>query len=274
MATATAPHPPRFTPPHRNSHGERPESFNRALRFSVGGHALLLLAVIISSLVFRGKPRTYLPSVRVDLIGLPDLKKADLMNAQSADMEKLKKTLEQMEKQEKDQAKKKPKPVVEAEPPKQDDTMALKKKEKQKQKAAEDERKKKLDSAIARMKAIQAMEDSVKAAQAPAKGNKLSKGSQLFGEQKEGDTDLYVDALVTKVRAHWRLPLWLAKQRHGAKVLVFLNRIGRVDRLIFTQTSGNEQFDQYVRAAIEQAAPFDAPPSDIQSDGILLGFPL
>lgn len=210
-----------------------------------------------------------MPSVRVDLIGLPDLKKTDLKNA-DASADEVRKKLEEISAKDKELAKKqKQTEAKKAETAADDNAMKIRKKEKQ----AEKERKDSMQSAIDRIKALQAIENSVSKAQAPAKGNVLSEGSQLSGEQGT-NTDVYVDGLVTKIRNQWKLPVWLSKQNLSAKVVVYLRSTGGIDRMNFVQPSGNESFDQYVKKAIESSAPFPPPPRDIESDGILLGFPL
>ncbi len=242
--------------------------FNRAIKVSLIAHCVIFVASLISSLVLRGTPKAYVPSVRVDLVGLPDLKKTDAKEA-TATNDDIKKKLAEITEKEKDlAAKTKENKVKEAAAEESD--MALKNK---KEAATPKERKEKLQSAIDRIKALQAIENSVESAKAPAKGNVLSKGTSLVGEQG-GDTDVYIDELVTKIRSRWKLPVWLAKQKLAAKVVVYLRRSGGIERLEFVQPSGNEMFDQNVRQAIEGAAPFPPPPSEVESDGILLGFPL
>jgi hypothetical protein len=83
-----------------------------------------------------------------------------------------------------------------------------------------------------------------------------------------------VDELVGRIREHWNLPLWLKNQRLTAKVVLYIDSRGGIARVVFTQHSGNDQFDGFVMKSIEQSAPFDPPTAEIKSDGIQLGFPL
>jgi outer membrane biosynthesis protein TonB len=273
--------PPSLTPPPLSSSakarmgilsgGTEDAMFSKALRGSFIAHFLLVMAAFIGSIVLPHKPKQYVPSVRVDLVALPDVKKADLSKTSPAEIEKLKEKLDEIDKAEraalKDRAKK-------AEAAKKEtnidpDAMSLKKKEKDDGKT----RKKDMSDALHRMKALQAMEEEVAKTAAPAKGNMLSKGSALSGEQNM-DTDLYVDELVSRIREHWNLPLWLKNQRLTAKVMLYIDSRGGIARVVFAQRSGNEQFDAQVMKAIELSAPFARPNAEIKSDGILLGFPL
>ena len=48
------------------------------LRKSLAIHGLLLALVLLASLVFQGNPIPILPTLRVDVVGLPDALKKDL----------------------------------------------------------------------------------------------------------------------------------------------------------------------------------------------------
>jgi outer membrane biosynthesis protein TonB len=273
--------PPRLSPPPLSSTAKarlgilsgatEDALFSKALRGSFIAHFLVVMATFVGSIVMPHKPKQYVPSVRVDLVGLPDIKKVDLSKTSPAEMEKLKQKLEEIDKAEraalKDRAKKaeQAKKETNMDP----DAMSLKKKEKDDGKT----RKKDMSDALRRMKALQAMEEEVAKTAVPAKGNILSKGSALSGEQNM-DTDTYVDELVSRIREHWNLPLWLKNQRLVAKVMLFIDSRGGIARVVFTQRSGNDQFDGQVMKAIELSAPFPRPNAEIKSDGILLGFPL
>ncbi len=267
-------HPPRFSPPPLSPSAKarmgvvggtaEDQLFSKALRGSFIAHFLLLMATLVGSIVMPGKPKQYVPSVRVDLVGLPDIKKADLAKTSPAEMERLKQKLEEIDRGERAALKEKAK---KADP----DQMVLKKKEKDDGKT----RKKDLSDAIRRMRAVQAIEEEVSKAAAPAKGNILSKGSALAGEQNM-DTDTYIGELLNRIQEHWNLPLWLKLKRPPlvAKVVLYIDSRGDIARVVFSQRSGNDQFDSYVMKAIEQSAPFPPPTSGIKSDGVLLGFPL
>lgn len=245
--------------------------FSKALRGSFIAHFLALIATFIGSIALPHKPKQYVPSVRVDLVGLPDIKKADLSKTSPAEVEKLKQKLDEIDKAERAALKEKAKKaeVAKKETNLDPDAMSLKKNEKDDSQT----RKKEMSDALRRMKALQAMEEEVAKTAAPAKGNILSKGSALMGEQNM-DTDLYVDELVSRIREHWNLPLWLKNQRLVAKVMLYIDSRGDIARVVFTQRSGNDQFDSQVMKAIELSAPFPRPNAEIKSDGILLGFPL
>src|SRR4051812_39815872 len=47
-------------------------------RISLGAHGSILLFILIKSVFFPGQPIPYIPALRVDMVGLPDVLKRDL----------------------------------------------------------------------------------------------------------------------------------------------------------------------------------------------------
>lgn len=263
-------------PPQMTSEND---AFSWFTKISAALHLIIGFIFVAAPLLFPHKPIQYVPSVRVDLVGLPDMTKAEQQNkpvpaVSNAELKRLEKKLDAM----KDAPKLEPVPEVEKEVAKPDE-MVLKKETKKEvapvKKDDSAQRKKQLNSAIERMKALEAIrgEQSDSEAVKPLKGNVVNKGSALFGEQTN-DTNAYVDSLVTKIRANWDLPIWMARQKASAKIVLRIRSDGSIGQIQFVQTSGNEKFDQFVRNCITKSAPFDPPPADIESDGIMLGFPL
>src|SRR4051794_32137306 len=67
MSSATTAQPP-LRPPR--SAADRDFSFG--FRLSVVTHLGLVFLFVVKNVIFPGKPLTYIPSLRVDLVGLPD----------------------------------------------------------------------------------------------------------------------------------------------------------------------------------------------------------
>lgn len=255
--------------PHSVLAGSRQqdELFYAGLRRSVGAHAVLAIAMVLLSLSLSKPPAKFVQSIRVDIVGLPDLKKADLSKVAPDDMSDLNDKLTEAGKSAKDLLKKaKEAPVEKA--PADDDAMALKK-EKKKEKS----RKESLKSAIDRIKALTAIENEVKKQRAQVKGNQVSKGNSMTGEIGT-DTNEYVGRLASKLRDNWNLPVWLTRQKLNAKIVIFLDRAGYVSNTVVAQSSGNKQFDDFCLKTIRMSQPFGPAPDDVVEGGITLGFPL
>jgi outer membrane biosynthesis protein TonB len=241
--------------------------FWRGFRHSAIAHGALVVTGIIMSFVVPHEPIKFLPSIRVDLVGLPDFKKSDMNKIAPDDMTDLNKKLSDAGKSAKkllQEAKKAPAPPEESD-------MTLKK-----EKPAN--KKDELKSAIDRIKALEDIESQVKKGskekpKAVLKGNALSKGNSVTGEQA-ADTNMYIGKLQGRLRDNWNLPVWLTKQDLNAKVVIFLDRGGYVSHTVLAKSSGNQQFDDYCLKTIRMAQPFGPPPSDILDGGITLGFPL
>jgi colicin import membrane protein len=111
-------------------------------------------------------------------------------------------------------------------------------------------------------------------------GNKLSKGTSIYGEGAGRDMtalQIYVSRLPEFVRPNWNIPTYLSGKNLTAQVQIWLNINGEVTRAVVRKSSGESEFDQRALEAIK-AARF--PPlkeefaARAQSDGVLLGFPL
>lgn len=236
-----------------------PDSLKKFLVYSGVLHLLALFAMLIKSVVAPSEPKLYVPSLRVDLVALPDLKKNELP-PQPAPEDAATKPKEE------------PKPVLDTKPA-EDDEIALKKKKEQskREKAAQE----KLKNALARIKALERIKLM---AGAQVKGNAISKGSALSGDAKTSLTTTYYDVVLERVRNYWELPKWLQDQNLSAQVTVFIDRNGQMTRFEFKKHSGNESFDNEVKRTLQSAVPFPAPPiaiiPDVGQQGIVLGFPI
>lgn len=243
------------------------------LRRSLYFHVGLALLVLFKSLVFPGKPLHYTPTLRVDIVGLPDVLKKDLAHIRPAQQqqalsEKLKKATEAAENI---------KPIA-PEPnervlnPKKTPiapTHSLNSSENPSGVS------KKNQSALARIKALEKLGDGENVL---IRGNAISKGTSLSGDAKESSEEDYLDLLRNQLQQNWSLPVWLARQKLSAQVQIFLDHQGRLRNFRITKTSGNPQFDEAVKRSIQESQPFPPPPANVASallgHGVLIGFPL
>lgn len=248
--------------------------FNAGLKASVIGHLALIFLILVKSLVFPGKPLLYIPTLKVDIVGLPDVLKKDLKaNPESeAAQKEIAKALKDAEQQIKKLKTVPPKVIAKK------DEMVLKPKNAESAKARE----KKLKSALDRIKALNKITspDESDSHNAPKviKGNKISKGSSLSGDARESDQTSYYDALRERLQENWSLPVWLSRKDLSAQVQIFIDSRGKLRNFRFTKTSGNSQFDDAVKKTLKKSEPFpvpsDADASTVLVDGVLIGFPL
>ncbi|HAR42014.1 MAG TPA: hypothetical protein DCS07_05190 [Bdellovibrionales bacterium] len=289
---APLPAGPPGPPPPRDAH-----DYSAGFRWSVIIHAVFLTAVVIKSLVFPGGSKPYIPTLRVDIVGLPDILKKDLsaVPKESASLDQIKEALKRAD----DQLR------LSKEMAKQALAKEAKAKAAEKAKTAEPDemlvkprtvtakpdgntgktRQKKMKDALARLKALERIRSE--AAPSPSntktqgiliKGNKVSHGTQLSGEARESEQANYYDSLRSRLQDNWALPVWVARQKLSAQVQIFIDGRGRLRTYRFIKLSGNAQFDGAVKQCLSDSQPFPLPPESLSSsilvDGILIGFPL
>jgi outer membrane biosynthesis protein TonB len=264
-------------PPARAPRHPGEDSLAKGVRLSVIAHAVAFATIFLKAVVFPGKSVPFVPTLRVDLVGLPDVLKKDLVKTPAAsstnDIEKALKQAEADARKIKAPApiKLPDKPVEKAAP----DEMVVKPKVATPE--APEARGKKLKSALDRIKALERIKGEV---EQPAKssnvikGNKVSHGASLSGDAKEAPQATYYDLLREKLQENWALPVWIARQQLSAQVLVFIDARGRLASYRFTKPSGNSQFDDAVKRTLTESQPYPAPPADIAGSGVLVGFPL
>src|SRR4051794_31182171 len=68
-----------ITPPKAPKHLAE-EGFRQALKWSLIAHVVFLVIVILKSLIFPSTAKPYVPTLRVDMVALPDALKKDLQN--------------------------------------------------------------------------------------------------------------------------------------------------------------------------------------------------
>ena len=112
-------------------------------------------------------------------------------------------------------------------------------------------------------------------------GNKLSKGTAMYGDGAAGDLtafQAYASRLPDLVRPHWKLPSFLMDKNLKCRVRVWLQPNGEVARAVVYQSSGDTEYDQRAVDAVKAAAPFPALKEEFgkraQNGDLLLGFPL
>jgi len=248
--------------------------YQRGIRWSMGVHGVLILLILVKALVFPNTPKMYIPTLRVDVVGLPDLLKSEKKNpSNNKSLEDIQKMLAKAQ-VDANKVKKPPPPAKIKEPVEKADPDELVLKPKQIQN--DTARDKRLEAAMRRMKALAKLDaENTPAAQAaPIKGNKLSKGNSTSGDAKESDTANYYDTVRSKLQENWALPVWLSRQNLSAQVEIVIDSRGTVREFRFVKTSGNPQFDEAVKKTLAASQPFDTPPSDLLMNGILVGFPL
>jgi TonB family protein len=236
---------------------------SRFLAVSASLHLLAYLVLLLGPSLRIGTPKPYIPSLRVDLVGLPSQKTVE--SAAPPPAETAAPTPAPA-----------PKKTKVRDLPEEGDYSLKKGKPKTKESKKEKEAKKKLKQAIDRIRAI----ERIKALTATeeVRGNRISKGTSLSAEARTTLEAGYFEVVLEQVRTHWELPKWLLGQGLSAKVLLQIDSRGNIKAFKFVQSSGNAGFDQEVKRALLAANPFPIPPQDISSgilnDGILLGFPL
>lgn len=257
------------------------DQLGRAITWSLIGHGGIALFIILKSLVFPGNPVMIAPALRVDLVGLPDILKKDLANVPKAlpksDLE------EKLAEAAKDAKKIKALPIEEVAKP---DEMVLKptKVEKTEVKDEKKETAKKIDTALAKIRALERLKDKSEETKPDEddaiviKGNQISKGTSLSGDAREKAQSGYYDLIREALVEFWSLPSWLSREKLSAQVQMRIDPAGRVLSLKFIKSSGNNAFDEAIRGTIRDAQPLPRPPKELTSslsdDGVIVGFPL
>lgn len=255
------------------------EKLARGIRWSLIGHGLVFSLAIIKSLVFPSEVKPYVPVLRVDMVGLPDLTKEEMRDLKEA-------AKEAAEKQE-SQATPAPaeKDSAEEMALQQEKAAEKEKAKKLKAKEKEEERKKQRAEALEKIKrdnerkaALDRIQKNMGADPVVIKGNQLSAGTALEGKEASNPSEIYQSTLQMRIRENWELPPWIQRQNLRALVRIFIDANGRIIRIMKVQLSGNPQFDSQVEKSLIEAQPFPPPPVELQStlinNGVSIGFPL
>lgn len=265
----------------------RGDQLGKAMKWSFSLHGAVAIFAIFKSLVFPSAPVMLAPSLRVDMVGLPDILKKDLSQISRAlpkqDLE------EKLNEAAADAKKIKPISPPAEEVAKPEDLVLnpkkVAKKEIQKddikEKAEDKKREQKLHSALARIRALEKVRDESEEESDEAviiKGNQASKGASLSGDAKESAQSGYYDLVRESLVEFWSLPRWLSRQKLAAQVVIRVDPAGNIFSTKITKSSGNVQFDEAILATIRDAQPLPRPPKDLhdtlRDNGITVGFPL
>ena len=230
-----------------------PDPLPKAIKFSLLIHIGLLLFLYAKSIILPSSLNTkeYIPSLRVDLVALPEQKTTEeITPAMPKAAEVVKEPAPKKEK------------IIQSTVEKGDYSLHKKKTNKDR-----------LKSALARIKSLEKIKEGEQ-----IKGNKVMKGSSAKGTVTNSVETTYFDVVLDKIRSEWELPQWLKDKNLTAKVLIKIDRRGMITQTHFIKSSGNEQFDSAVKRTLQAASPFSTPPvsilSDVSQDGIIFGFPI
>ncbi len=160
------------------------------LKRSAVFHGAILFFLLVKGLVFPDVSAPIPPTLRVDIVALPDILKKDksqLIKVPTDSEEARPKPTEDkkpVEKAEKDEMVLKPKVI------KKDDNIA-----------------KRNQRSLERIKALAKIQDDEEPPkkQAPIKGNMISKGSSLSGDAREAGEPTYLDTIRDRLQEYWEL---------------------------------------------------------------------
>ena len=253
---------------------ESSEDLSPGLRGSIFLHLFVLLFALIQGFVFPDKPVPYIPSLKVDLVGLPDILKK---NTNSIYKQQFKKEIaEVLKKAETHKTEPHKAELHKNEMTLSSQTSTLKSQIKN--------REKKNQHALDRIKALNKIQESSNEELLPhphtklLKGNKISQGASLSKDAKENSEANYLDLVKDQIQTHWVLSPWLDRQKLSAQIQLYITAEGKLRQIKFVKSSGNPQFDEAIQQILSQSEPFPTPPENVQNEllthGILVGFPL
>lgn len=246
-----------------------------ALKRSLAIHAGVLVLVIIESVFFVTKRPPIVPTLRVDIVGLPNRNQQRPSSDHAGPPQKPSEP-KVAQKEPEPEEKPIPRAKVEPKPAKKDEMADI---------GHKVDPKKKMKSALARIRALEKIRKAQQATEKrkqqsggePIRGNFISKGNSLSGEAREGEAQ-YLELVRDLLQENWALPTWLSKTDYSAQVRIFIDRAGRISRYYFVRGSGNAQFDDAVKRCISDSQQVPAPPEELRAsvfvDGVTVGFPL
>jgi colicin import membrane protein len=252
---------------------------NRYLAVSFGAHGAVLFLFLVQKIIFPNSPLLFQPTVQVDLVALPNQVKApeqmvdtslpvtDQVPPETAPEPDVPNEPEAMVKETE-----KPKnPSKSPEAIKKDANKALEKLKQEIEKQKLDARQKLIEAEKER---IQSLEQRSRQA---LRGNQVNQGTSASGALEQ-TINAYGGHVTEILRSHWALPTWLQSRNLSASVRIYIDQQGRIMSYKFTQSSGNEAFDNEVKRAVEQSSRLAPPPAEmarqLQTNGIEVGFPL
>jgi len=258
------------------------------LKYSLIGHLVLFVLVILANLAFPDEVKIFMPSVQIDVVALPDLLKnqatpTDLSlpvknqtppPPSESEVKKEENNPAQMEAPQPEPKPSKKSEVAENKKLKENTKTALDRLRNLQKKKQQEERKAAQENLNKRQEDLKKFEETFRQA---LKGNQLNSGSSVTGSMQDA-ANAYFGHIREKLYNNWGLPSYLQGKGLRAEVAIYLDEKGNLIRYRFTQFSGNEVFDNNVKAAIQRAAPFAPPPDELskvlKNSGIGLQFPL
>jgi colicin import membrane protein len=248
------------------------------LRISLLAHAVLAMGLLIRAAVAPPDSIPLPPTLRVDIVGLPDQLKseAETLAPPSEEETSAQTSPPPSQAEPEDDSLVAPTPARPA--PKAQSKAKAPEKTAAKAKA---ERDKKLKNALNRIKSLNKISDLEEPSPKSGvriKGNRISRGTSLSGDARESSVLSYDDTVRVHLQQNWSLPVWLARQELKAKVMVRIDSRGRLVDWHFTQASGNPQFDEQVKRALRESEPYPRPPQNdaqrVALQGLRFAFPL
>lgn len=254
------------------------QKLKRYLKISLIGHVVLFAVGIISQWVFPGKATLFTPTVQIDMVALPN-------QVKQAEPEPIDTSLPVKENPPPKPEAKEEEPDAVALPEKKSNLKdkkeaekraknALEKIREQMKKEKEEEERKKQELVNKRKNDLKKFEEKYRAA---IRGNQTNEGTSSTGDL-QATANAYAGAIIERLRSNWSLPVFLQSKNLRASVRVYIDGRGNLVRYQFSESSGNDVFDDYVKGAIQRSNPFPPPPEEmvrgLRNSGIEVSFPL
>lgn len=260
-------------------------------------HALIASSLILKAVFFDEPLVDYAAAIRVDIVGLPE-KLTELPEPPGAGPDETTPPAEKdLPEKAAEEAPKEPEPVVLAEKAPEKPKAPEKKPEPTKpakESVNLDKTKSEQKSALAKLKAMAALEKIKEEAQretakksatgggtaanrgAPVRGNIINPGTSLTGLEKI-QHDGYLAQLDKHIKQNWSLPQWLSEKEYQAQVRVQIDKNGLLVGKKLLKSSGNPTYDEYALETIDRSIPFPRPPEKLTAilevNGFVVGFP-
>lgn len=268
--------------------------FFRFLFYSVVTHILIFGYFIVDpfSTLSPKKNIEIKNAIRVDSIGLPELRQKQKAGKKKDSVEKKLPEKKKKAVKKKSVAKKRKKkaPVVKVtkkkkKPVKKDKTKDVVKVRKEQNQAINKikeikNREQQQNQALDKLSAIEKIEEIKKELEEPEyTGAKISKGNAQEGTEGEVDFEMlqYFTSLRAHINMYWSLPQELADKNLRAEIYTEINSEGKILKGSIMKSSGNEDFDARVLEVIYRASPLPKPPTKkiekLLSKGVVLKFP-
>ncbi len=219
----------------------------KSLVYSLGAHCFIVLLLFVRP-YFSSELKPFKNTIRVDIVAMPK-------KHQKIFKKKEKITKKQVERKKKIR-------TVEKNIPK-NNTEAKQRKSLEK-------------DAFAKLVRMQEEKNKEAQRQENVAGNRVSKGIDLKGVEKVEYSN-YTATLHGAISAQWNIPKWLLEGDLSAIAHIKIDERGSLIFQKIIKSSGNLIYDEKVRSAIMDAAPFSPPPEKFKKivyyEGVELLFP-